>query len=349
LNNPSMLVRADASTAIGIGHAMRCLALAKAWQNAGGRASYLMAESIPALEGRFAGENIEPVIFDAEPGSKEDAERTADWAGRMEASWVVVDGYRFKPEYIRRLKGSGLRVLCLDDDAGLDCYEADIVLNQNIGANFGMYSQRESGTRLLLGADYVLLRPEFLAELRGREIAARARKILVTMGGSDPDNVTVKVLHALAGMAKTDFEATIVIGHGNPYYASLQTAAEKLADKVRLERSPSNMAPLMAWAEIAISAAGGTCWELAFLAVPTILMVLTSDQNPNAAAMAQSGAALSLGWHANLSPHQIGDSLRYLMDGPDRRREMSERGQKLVDGQGAARVVALMRNSLNCL
>lgn len=349
LKNSLLLVRADSSTAIGSGHVMRCLALAKAWQRVGGRVCYLTAENIPALEKRFAVETFEETRLGVEPGSKEDAQQTADWAHRLDASWVVVDGYRFGPDYIGILKGSGLRVLLLDDDARFDFYGADIVLNQNINAKPEMYGRREPGTQLLLGADYVLLRPEFLTEARAPGIAGVARKIIVTMGGSDPDNVTSKVLQALSGMAKTDFEARIVVGGGNPHNASLQAAAQPLGDKVRLEENPPNMAPLMTWAEVAVSAAGGTCWELAFLGVPMILISLTSDQDANASAISEQGAALSLGWHANLSPRQIGESLKSLMDSPDLRREMSQRGQKLVDGQGPARVVAVMRNSLSSL
>ncbi len=258
-------------------------------------------------------------------GSEEDAEQTADEARLLGAPWVVVDGYRFGTNYVAQLKSAGLRVLLVDDDGRLDYYAADIVLNQNIDANVEMYKRREPNTRLLLGAEYILLRPEFLTEPRERNIAKMAHRILITMGGSDPDNVTAKVLQALAGMEDVAFEATIVVGGGNPYLAPLQAAAEKLGDRVRLEISPSNMAPLMSWADVAVSAAGGTCWELAFLGVPMILIVLTNDQNPNATAISQQGAAQSLGWHANLSPQQISDALKSLMQSPQRRREMSER------------------------
>ena len=65
-----------------------------------------MAENIPALERRFAVKNFEETRLGVEPGSKEDAQQTADWAHRMDASWVVVDGYRFGPDYIGILKGS---------------------------------------------------------------------------------------------------------------------------------------------------------------------------------------------------------------------------------------------------
>lgn len=340
-----LLVRADASTAIGSGHVMRCLALAKAWQSIGGRVSYLMAESIPELEERLTRDNIQHESLAAKPGTVEDAEQTAACARRLGAAWVVVDGYRFGPNYIRSLKASGARVLALDDGARFDSYEADVVLNQNIGATAEKYVKCEAYTRLLLGSNYVLLRSEFTAEKRRREIASEARKLLVTMGGSDSENATSKVIRALDRVA-SDLEATIVVGGGNPHYEMLRALVQNLSNKIRLERNPSNMAPLMRWADLAISAAGGTCWELAFLGVPTILIVLSSDQTANASALAEHGAALSLGWHATLAEDKIGEVLKSLMHDGSARRVMSECGQKLIDGQGAARVVDFLQNSL---
>jgi UDP-2,4-diacetamido-2,4,6-trideoxy-beta-L-altropyranose hydrolase len=338
----NILIRADASTAIGSGHVMRCLALAKAWQNKGGRVSYLTAETIAALDERFLKEKIQHEQISVQPGSLEDAEQTVAWARRLQSQWVVVDGYRFKPDYIRAVKMAGVRVLMLDDDARFDFYEADVVLNQNIDASVESY-KRAASTHLLLGANYVLLRPEFLVERPRSEIAGVARKFLVTLGGSDSENVTAKVVRALPPLGN-DFEASVVVGGGSPHYESLQALVKTLPLKVRLERSPANMAPIMRWADVAIAAAGGTCWELAFLGVPMILITLSRDQERNAAAISKTGAALSLGWHANLSEREIGDVIRSLMNSADRRRGMSESGQALVDGQGAARVVEFLQN-----
>jgi UDP-2,4-diacetamido-2,4,6-trideoxy-beta-L-altropyranose hydrolase len=339
-----LLLRTDASTAIGTGHVMRCLALSKAWQETGGEVYCLMAESIPALEERLAREGVTATRIAAAPGTASDAAQTAAEARRLGAAWVVADGYRFEPDYIRELKAAGLRVLSLDDDGRFDFYAADVVLNQNISASSVMYAKREPFTRLLLGPEYVLLRPEFLAEPRAREHPATARKVLVTMGGSDSENVTGKVLLALR---KTDanFETRIVVGSGNPWQDELQgLAAER--DGFQLERSPANMAPLMRWADIAISGAGSTCWELAYLGLPAIVIALSRDQQEIARGLAENEVAVSLGWHANLSEEQISEALLRLMSDPGRRRAMSERGRKLVDGRGAERVVAFLQNSL---
>ena len=120
----NILIRADASTAIGSGHVMRCLALAKAWQRSGGRVCYLTAETIAALDERFAQEKIQHERISVQPGTLEDGEQTVAWARRWRAPWVVVDGYRFRPDYIHALKMSGVRVLVLDDDARFDFYRS---------------------------------------------------------------------------------------------------------------------------------------------------------------------------------------------------------------------------------
>ena len=115
----------------------------------------------------------------------------------------MVDGYQFNADYQRALKAAGFRVLFLDDYGHATHYSADLVLNQNAYANEKMYAARESYTRLLLGTDYCLLRREF-SSWRGwkREIAPIGTKILVTMGGSDPENFTTDVVEALCHLGE---------------------------------------------------------------------------------------------------------------------------------------------------
>ncbi len=177
---------------------------------------------------------------------------------------------------------------------------------------------------------------------RGERLLRAARRLLVTMGGSDPENVASKVVRALSRL-EGGFEATVVAGGGNPHYESLQELVKRLPSKAQVEKSPANMAPIMRWADIAISAAGGTCWELAFLGVPMILITVSRDQEENVSAISKTGAALSLGWHANLSEDDILGAIRKVMNDPQEREAMSKRGRALVDGKGAARVVEFLQ------
>jgi UDP-2,4-diacetamido-2,4,6-trideoxy-beta-L-altropyranose hydrolase len=338
---------------MGTGHVMRCLALAQGWQEAGGSAVVAAVGMPRALEERIEAEGIAVSRLEVEPGSEADAEQTAALAGRLGARWVVVDGYQFGAEYQRALRDAGLRLLFADDWGHAGEYCADLVLNQNIYASEALYERREVGTRLLLGTRYALLRREFWPwRGRRREIAARGRRVLVTLGGADTENVTLKVLRACRRAGVEGLELVVVVGGGNPHYAELAVevagmgsvggtgaVTAPLRPSARLERNATNMPELMAWADVAVSAGGSTCWELVFLGLPAVLLVLAENQRPIAAGLAAAGAAVDAGWHGDLSEEELARRIAELAgDGPARAR-MAQAGQALVDGRGAERVV----------
>lgn len=336
MNSP-IIIRADASTRIGTGHVMRCLALAQAWQDSGGRAAFAMGMDAPALVDRLTSEGMEVVHLSAEPGSSEDAGMTADLAKRMGAGWAVVDGYHFGSDYQRIIKESGLRLLFIDDNGHADHYYADVVLNQNLHANEELYRKREPYTKLLLGTDYVLLRREFWP-WRGlkREIPEVARKVLVTLGGSDPDKVTLKVIKALQQIEQLEIVA--VIGGSNLHYEELLSGLESNCS-TDLKKDVKNMPELFAWADLAISSAGTTAWELAFMGLPSLVLILAENQVNVAEQLESEGIAMNLGLHDLLRAPDVIREISPLLFDVDLRTSMAELGQRAVDGFGVARVL----------
>src|SRR5258708_17059192 len=343
----NLLFRTDASVAIGTGHVMRCLALAQAWCDTGGHATFAMAETTPAAEERLRSEGFEVVRVAFRVGSVNDAEETERLAHEYSVSWVVVDGYEFGAEYQAGLKSRGLKLLFVDDNGHAGHYSADVVLNQNAHASDALYPSRDASTRLLLGPRFAMLRREFTS-WRGwnREIPAVASRVLVTMGGSDPDNVTQRVVEAI--LSAGEFETTVVVGGSNPHWPSLRTFANRSCGAVQLVENASNMPELIANADVAVAGAGTTSWEMCFLGLPALLMVLADNQESVADELGKQGIMVALGRASNVSHRTIAAQLRRLAGSPKVRREMSERGRALVDGRGAERVLsALNRDSLS--
>lgn len=338
----NLLFRADASIAMGTGHVMRCLALAQAFQDAGGVATFAAAEITVGMRNRLLAEGCHIVDLSCAAGTADDAKKTSALAAELYAAWIVVDGYQFKSEYQRAVKDSGSKLLFFDDYGHCDHYSADLVLNQNLDASENLYAAREPYTRLLLGTKYCLLRREFRAWREWkREIAPVARKVLITMGGSDPENVTDRVMKALQIASIERAEAAILVGGSNPHFSELQRVASQFDFPLKLHRDASNIAELMSWADVAVSAAGSTCWELAFLGLPALLLDLAENQFLLAQQLHKRNCAIHIG-NSHVLPEELAHALQSLAGLQGLRQTLSLRSRRLVDGEGAKRVASVL-------
>ena len=347
-----LLIRADSNRGSGTGHVMRCLALAQAWRMQGGRATFISNCESQGLQDRIQAAGIRYVALSHQHPNPADLKTTLDYlrrirdesrpdgSGNAEDAWLVLDGYHFDAEYQQAVRDAGHSVFVIDDTAHLRRYHAGVLLNQNIGAEHLEY-RCDPDTRLLLGTGYALLRSEFLAWRRWRrEIPAVARKVLVTLGGADPDNVTLKVVRALQGAEVADLEAKVVVGPANPHLETLKRAATHFSNnRIRLLTNVTDMSALMAWADVGVYAGGSTCWEMAYMGVPGLVIVLAENQKGIASGLDKEGAAVNLGWHEAIGHVSISTKLSKLLNGRDYRKAIAGRGRSLVDGNGCDRVL----------
>jgi len=142
-----------------------------------------------------------------------------------------------------------------------------------------------------------------------------------------------------------DLEVNIVAGPANPNVKMLESEIENARQLGRTVNFSmrliidANMPELMAWADVALSAGGSTCWELAFMGVPFLVLILADNQERIALGLEKKQIALNCGWFHTLSAEDIAERLEWLIDDSERRAEYSARGQYLVDGLGAERIV----------
>jgi UDP-2,4-diacetamido-2,4,6-trideoxy-beta-L-altropyranose hydrolase len=344
-------VRADASVKIATGHVMRCLALSQAWQDSGGEVIYAMAQKTPSMTKRLTAEAITIVNVDAEPGSRDDASWTARLAKETDAEWAAIDGYGFGQPYQRNLRDADVRFACIDDNGDSAHYYGNLVLNQNVYAEENFYQNREPYTRLLLGANYALLRREFSPWREWKRVTSyQPQRILVTLGGSDPTNITDNVIRGLNNIHDTNLNVAVVVGGDNPHRAALEETAAQSRHRIELLISPSNMPELMAGADVAISAAGATCWEMCFFGVPLLLTDVAPNQLRIASTLSQMGLAVYLGNSEEISGPLIATALEQLLASFETRAQMSQRCRELIDGRGASRVVKeLLSHKVDCM
>lgn len=346
-----LVLRCDASATIGAGHVVRSLTLAECWQQAGAAVTLVGRIEIPWLREQIVQSGIRLIALDENVTLDQEMTLLARLdcvnlpAGCQDRyrPWLILDGYPFDTSYQTCMRNLGFRLCVIDDMAHLRAYDADVILNQNPSAALLRY-QCPPYTVLLLGAEYALLRRQFRDLPQStKKIAPVARQLLVTFGGSDTHRQLRKVLDALAQI--TDAALTVKIVGGTRDLSREMGGGLLSRHTIEFLPNVTRMVDLMQQCDMALCAAGSTTLELAYLGVPMLVTSIADNQLGIMDGLAQSGAALALGRHEEVTAAQMATQLDRILADPGCRQQMSRAGQALVDGLGPNRVLSVLLKS----
>lgn len=354
INQLKIAFRTDASLQIGTGHFMRCLTLADGLKQQDASIRFISRELPVHLRDMLAAKGMELVSLDSnasapsadglahahwlETSQAQDAQATIQGLSGLSWDWLVVDHYALDARWEATLRKTARKILVIDDIADRQ-HDCDLLLDQTYGRNTIDYkSLVPVHTKLLLGADYAMLRPEF-AEWRDfslkRRVNPELKQLLITMGGIDADNVTGRVLTALKDSAlPNDLKITIVMGVAAPWLEQVKQQAGQMLIPTEVKVDATNMAEIMAHSDLAIGASGSTSWERCCLGLPSLMLVLADNQKKIATVLKEKGAAIVVEL----------DNLRALESSlltmtKDHLKRLSGSSQQIVDGLGAQRVL----------
>jgi len=346
----NLVIRADAGGELGTGHVMRMIALAQAYMRRGGHVVITSVLCPEPIINRVLELGIEHHMLNGcEPGDAQDSAATLQLCEENEAQWLVLDGYHFDEEYQQRLAGHDIKVLCVDDYGHCETWNCDAVLNQNLGAeNWGQRKSKGSDIKWLLGSSFALIREEFFESIRqAKEKKSPACRILVTMGGADPDNITLKVLRALEENELEGLELRVLVGGANPHQAKLTQFADSSRHQIEVLCNVREMPPMYEWADAVISAGGSTCWEWLSYGLSGAVVTIAVNQEPVVAELESRKLALTLGWFTEYDMGTWAAKLESWVLGQQAGGNFSERRQA-VDGYGATRTAAFLDTGIWC-
>ena len=354
-----VVIRADASLAIGSGHVMRCLVLAEALRAAGAEVGFVCRAHSGHLGSTIAARGFAVDLLSAAPrttpiGADEPAH--ALWLGAdplIDASetravvraqggvdLLIVDHYGLDRRFESVLRPEVGRIAVIDDLADRP-HHCDVLIDQNFGAEIpGRYAGLlPEGTEQLLGAATAMIAPAFAAARAARPVRdGSLRRILVFFGGVDADNASLLALEGIEVAGLSDIAVDVVVGGANPHSATLADFAAARPWVTLLPPQPT-LAPLMAAADLAIGAGGVTAIERAVVGLPSLLLAIAENQVAPARGLARAGGALYLGRLAEVSAADIAAALRLLARTPEALAHMAETAAGLCDGRGLERLV----------
>lgn len=298
----NVAILTEAGTARGFGHLARCCALYDAFESLG-----------VGVELVVRGQAPEHIIESRRCVTTEWATPEAVSRLLVEKDAAVIDSYEADAATYSAAERAVHWAAYLDDTMRL-AYPRGLVVNGSPAAPSMAY-EPVYGDAVLLGARYQLLRKAFW-EVPAR-CAARPSlsRVLVIFGGTDARDLRESTVELLA-----DRFPDVVL------------------DVVDDPRTAAEIRDAMLAADVAVTAAGQTLYELARTGTPAVAVAVADNQIPQARALADAGVIVLAGEAGEFAVRErIADGLASL-EPMDAREQMSRRGPQLIDGRGALRV-----------
>ena len=329
---------AEVGPLAGLGHLQRCLALSEALAELGIASRYFGGDQETASRVTAAGHRFERLV--ARPWTVTAAKEILLGVARLGSSMVVVDPRDEHTAFLRELADARAPV-CVVDDNGERDIAADYVVNGNAHAGSLSYSGVPGG-RCLLGPDYVLLPSPYWVDCQP-PINDPPSRLLVTLGGGDPHDLWPRMLDALSEVPK-EVATTVVIGPFVEESARLTAAIERFSSRGAVCHAPRSLGELVGRADLVLTAAGQTLYELAALGRPGVAIELAENQGPQLRAFVAAGAVVSVGHVSEPAiEHTAVSMVLELRSQKERLQRMAAAGRRLVDGGGARRVAAAIK------
>lgn len=319
---------------IGLGHIARCSALYEAFQEKGILPAFIVNGDVTVKE---ILKNKRYKIFDW-------AQKNSGVCKALNsADVVIVDSYLAGIDFYNKISRIVKAAIYIDDNKRLS-YPSGTVLNGSIYAK-GMGYPETNGRSRLLGIEYAQLRKEFWRVPRKR-IRSTVGSVMITFGGNDPRNMTVKILRLLVD-SYPGLEKKVVLAQG---FSNIKEINEIKDLKTKLFYKPcaSRMKEIMLASDIAISAAGQTLHELARVGVPAIVIATAENQLNNLRGWQKAGfIGNGLWWEDEDIASKVLAQINRLLHKKERLKK-SMLGRKLIDGKGSLRVCDFLLKDTLC-
>ena len=279
-----VVVRADATPQIGSGHVVRLLGLVDELLDRSVAVELVGTVSIPWVRDLLDRRAVTPV----------DAPATAAGTARLcldlGAGAAVLDGYDLPADLGATLRAAGLRVLSVRDGGFGAGQEADLVLDQNLGAQ----AAPVPGTTMLLGERYTLFRDEVLhattAEWPGGEGTPR---VLAFFGGSDPFGAAeVLTPVVLSAVQSVDL---VVVTPDEDIARSLRGLPRTEAQHLTVSAPRPDLLSVARSADAVVTATGSSVWELLLHGVPFACVQVADNQEHGYRHLVGRGLTVGLG------------------------------------------------------
>lgn len=341
--------RVDASNSVGMGHLMECITLADFFQKNYECNFIFLVNDFPAINGVLSKYGYECLVMhhteneDVELGSMK-----YHLQGKL-LDIIICNLLNRSDDYYLRLQILASHSVIILDDEIQRQVPGDVVINFSITQDPKFYSVfNDGGTRYCIGPEYMPLSDEFYEKwCIEKTIPKECKTIFVNQGGSDPYGLTAKIIRALELL---DLSQTIYVIIGDAisdkHRQELESVQGALKNRYIFKWGVTQirMLGIMEKADLAITAAGNTLYELAIFGVPSIVICHHERHLVVADKFAERSAVINLGIGIQLHEDRIANSVIHLLNERLERVKLSNSIKKVIDGKGCRRISGVLES-----
>jgi UDP-2,4-diacetamido-2,4,6-trideoxy-beta-L-altropyranose hydrolase len=345
-----IVFRVDSSKKIGAGHLSRCITLAEELINRGASVQFICREHegnlIALLQNRDIATVVLPMITNADDNNglyhewlgateKQDSQETLSVIGETSPDWLIIDHYSISRKWQVKIKEQVKNILVIDDLIDKPQY-CDALLNQNfiIDGKFKYKDLVAESCDLLLGTDYSLLKPGYLATRNTlKERNNSVERVLIFFTAGDDAGETLKAMQGVNQCENVHY-VDVVVGLNNQYKIEIENyCAEK---NWFYHCQIDYMYDLIAEADLVIGACGASTWERCALGAATVCVIMAENQRKVAEELQNKEVLHCLGWFESVTAETYYQAINTMCI--TELKKMSKNSLQLVDAKGASRV-----------
>ena len=325
---PRVIIRCDGGRNIGLGHVVRCLALADMLRD-DFEILFALQETSEEVYAWIRNEGFSILILPSTEDFK------ADLHSLLEAvrpgNIVVLDGYAFKSDYQKSIRDIGCKIVAIDDLHAWHHY-ADVVINHAGGVRVSDYDC-EVYTQLLLGYEYILLRKEFFQIKRTQPEPGELKTFFVSMGASDVGGQTIKITEALLTWPSLD-KMVLMLSSLNPHLDRLRRLESAHIDRIEIQYNlnAAQLIKAIESSQVVVSPASSISFESCAVGRYLMTGYTASNQLSIYHGLIQSGMAADLGDFNDLTKEDFLKKLTELNEQPEKMRMIDMQHQRINSG-----------------
>lgn len=356
-----IVFRVDGSSRIGVGHVMRCLALAQEFRTLGAKVEFIcrrhtgnlirqieqdgfLVHALPSLKDRPTSD-CQTSVGDLRPEDwlsvsvDQDIFETSSIVKRQEPDWLVIDHYGIDIHWESQLHELVPKIMVIEDLTNRS-HNCEVILNQNFfSRKFDQYRGRIPPDCVhFVGPEFALLRPEFIQARLQRQQTGKCVERVLLFFGADPPNVTTALLITLSHPDFDHLKVDVVLSAGSIHRDAVAKAVAKHPN-ARLHIQTEEISALMIESDLCIGAGGVSMLERLCVGLPSLVVTIASNQERSSLELFREGYLV---WHTtseNLDLEQLHAALENAVARPFLLEAIAKKGMELVTGSGA-RIVA---------